>query len=115
MSKIKELSIFFPFWNEAENAESVVEKAIIVAQKVADNWEIIMIDDGSSDNTLLVIEKLAKENPNLVVVSHKKNRGYGAALTSGLTKARYDLVVFNDGDGQFDFSEVDKFIEKIHL
>ncbi len=113
-NKLPELSIFFPFWNEEKNIEKVVKKAIPVAQKISDKWEIIMIDDGSSDNTFSIAKKLAKENPNLIVVSHDKNRGYGAALKSGFEKAKYEYVVFNDGDGQFDFSEISRFIEKIN-
>jgi len=112
-NKLSELSIFFPFWNEEKNIEQVVKKAIPIAQKIADNWEIIMVDDGSSDNTLPIAKKLASENPNLLVVSHHKNRGYGAALKSGFEKAKYKYVVFNDGDGQFDFSQISGFIEKI--
>jgi glycosyltransferase involved in cell wall biosynthesis len=113
-NKLPELSVFFPFWNEEKNIEKVVKKAIPVAQKISDKWEIIMVDDGSSDNTFSIAKKLAKENPNLVVVSHDKNRGYGAALKSGFEKAKYEYVVFNDGDGQFDFSEISRFIEKIN-
>ncbi len=113
VNKLPELSIFFPFWNEEKNIEQVLKKAIPVAQKVADKWEIIMVDDGSSDNTLSIAQRLQKENPNVIVVSHDKNRGYGAALRSGFEKARYEFVVFNDGDGQFDFSEVTRFIKKI--
>src|ERR1035437_8107394 len=113
VNKIPELSIFFPCWNEEKNIEKVVKKAIPVAQKISDKWEIIMVDDGSYDNTLSIAKKLAKENPNLVVVSHDKNRGYGAALKSGFEKARYKYIIFNDGDGQFDFSEISGFIEKI--
>ncbi len=110
---VPELSIFFPFWNEEQNIEKVVSQAIPVAEKVAEKWEILMIDDGSNDNTLEIAEKLAKENSHLRVISHKPNRGYGASLTEGLTHSKYDLVVFTDGDGQFDFSEVTKFLEKI--
>lgn len=113
MEKLPELSIFFPFWNEEANIEAVVKKAIPVAQKVAEKWEIVMVDDGSSDNTLKIAKGLASSNPNLRVVSHTPNRGYGAALKEGLTNARYDLIVFNDGDGQFDFREVTKFLEKV--
>ncbi len=111
--KIPELSIFFPFWNEEENIEKVVKNAIPVANRVAAKWEIIMIDDGSSDNTWAIAKKLASEDPRLKVVSHKPNRGYGAALKEGFRNAKYDLIVFNDGDGQFDFSQVSKFIDKI--
>ncbi|MFH1832960.1 MAG: glycosyltransferase family 2 protein [Candidatus Levyibacteriota bacterium] len=111
--RVPELSIFFPFWNEEKNIEKVVRNAIPVAEKVALKWEIIMIDDGSSDKTLKICQKLARENNHLRVISHKPNRGYGAALKEGFENAKYDLVVFNDGDGQFDFSQVNKFIEKI--
>ncbi|MGA2911248.1 MAG: glycosyltransferase family 2 protein [Candidatus Levyibacteriota bacterium] len=113
MHKVSELSIFFPFWNEQENIEAVIQKAILVAQKVTDKWEIIIIDDGSSDKTLEIAKQLAKQEPRLIVVSHEKNRGYGAALKTGFAKARYDLVVFNDGDGQFDLAEITKFLDRI--
>lgn len=112
-NKIPELSIFFPFWNEEKNIEQVIKKAIPIAGKVAEKWEIIVVDDGSSDKTLSIAKRLREENPNLIIVSHGVNRGYGAALKSGFEKAKYEYVVFNDGDGQFDFAEVTKFIEKI--
>jgi len=111
--KVPELSIFFPFWNEQDNIEKVVKDAIAVAKNIADKWEIIMVDDGSVDNTLRIAEKLAKEDKRLKVVAHQPNRGYGAALTAGFTHAQYELVVFSDGDGQFDFSEVTRLLEKI--
>ncbi len=113
IKKIPEISIFFPFWNEEKNIEAVVTSAIHVVEKIADKWEILMVDDGSSDGTLAIAQKLAKQNKHLRVVSHSVNRGYGAALKEGFKHAKYDLIVFNDGDGQFDFSEVKKFIEKI--
>jgi glycosyltransferase involved in cell wall biosynthesis len=113
MKKVSELSIFFPFWNEGKNLEQVVSKAIPIAKKVADKWEIIMVDDGSSDNTAEVAKHLESENPNLRLISHKPNRGYGAALKEGFKNAKYNLVVFADGDNQFDFSEVVRFLDKI--
>ena len=113
MSKVAELSIFFPFWNEQDNIENVIKKTIPIAQEIAEKWEIIMVDDGSSDKTLEIAKRLASQDERLVVAAHATNRGYGAALKTGFEKARYELVVFNDGDGQFDFSEVTKFLEKI--
>lgn len=113
MKKTNSLSIFFPFWNEETNIKKVVEKAIPVAEKIAKKWEIIMVNDGSADKTLEIAEALVKNNAHLRVVSHQPNRGYGAALKEGFTNSRYDIIVFNDGDGQFDFGEVTKFIEKI--
>lgn len=113
MKQLSSLSVFFPFWNEEKNIERVVTSAIPVAKKVAKEWEILIIDDGSTDKTLSIAKELAKKDKHIHVVAHTQNRGYGAALKSGLEKARYEYVVFTDGDNQFDFSEVSKFIEKI--
>lgn len=113
MKKVKEFSIFFPFWNEDKNVARVVKKAIPIAKKVSEKWEIIIVDDGSSDKTLFIAKELAKKDSHLRIVTHTPNRGYGAALKEGLRAARYDLIAFTDGDGQFDFSQVDRFIDKI--
>ncbi|HVZ12402.1 MAG TPA: glycosyltransferase family 2 protein [Patescibacteria group bacterium] len=113
MKKINSLSIFFPFWNEEKNIEPVISKALEVAPTVAREWEIIIVDDGSSDRTLKEAEKIAKTNKCIRVISHNPNRGYGAALKEGFENARFDVVAFTDGDGQFDFSEIVKFVENI--
>lgn len=113
MKKLDNLSIFFPFWNEEKNIEKVITNAIPVAKKIAEKWEIMIIDDGSKDKTLEKAEKLSKSNPNIRVITHNPNRGYGAALKEGFENAKYDIVVFTDGDAQFDFSEVESFIENI--
>ncbi len=112
-NKIPELSVFFPFWNEEKNIENVVKKAIPVVEEVSKKWEMIIVDDGSSDKTLKIAKEFAKENPNIRIVSHDRNRGYGASLKSGFENARYSVIVFTDGDGQFDFKEIDGFLGKI--
>lgn len=111
--KLPELSIFFPFWNEEENIEQVISKAIAIAPKVANKWEIIMVDDGSSDRTLEIANSLVSKNQNLHAVALHPNRGYGAALKAGFENSKYNYIVFSDGDLQFDFSEVTKFVEEI--
>jgi glycosyltransferase involved in cell wall biosynthesis len=111
--KLNSISVFFPFWNEEKNIEKVVESAIPIVKNITDKWEILIIDDGSSDSTFEKAEELAKKHKNIRVVSHTPNRGYGAALKEGFENSKYDYVVFTDGDGQFDFSEINKFIEKI--
>jgi glycosyltransferase involved in cell wall biosynthesis len=111
--QIEELSIFFPFWNEENNIKRVVEVAMPVANSVAKQWEILIIDDGSSDNTLKIAKELEKKHANIHTISLHPNRGYGAALRAGFENAKYEYIVFTDGDLQFDFSEVDGFIEKI--
>lgn len=111
--KISEISIFFPFWNEEKNVKKVTEQAISVAKNIAYKWEIILVDDGSSDNTLKEAKKISHTHRNVRVVSHTPNRGYGAALKEGFNAAKYKYIVFTDGDGQFDFSEVTLLINAI--
>lgn len=111
--QLPELSIFFPFWNEEKNIRHVVESAIPVAKKVAKEWEMLLIDDGSSDKTYEIAKQLAKENKNVKAITHNPNRGYGAALKEGLESAQYKYIVCTDGDRQFNFNEVTKFIDEI--
>ena len=81
--KLPELSVFFPFWNEEENIKEVISRALSVVPMVSDKWEIIMVDDGSSDRTLEIANLLVSGDENLRVVSLHPNRGYGAALKAG--------------------------------
>jgi glycosyltransferase involved in cell wall biosynthesis len=111
--KLPELSIFFPFWNEEKNIENIVKKALKIAPKVTDKFEVIIVDDGSTDNTLTIARRLEKEDSHVRVVSHSPNRGYGAALKEGFENSKFSYFVFSDGDGQFDFSEVNKFVQEI--
>lgn len=113
MNKLPELSIFFPFWNEEKNVKKVVEDAVPVAREIAEKWEILMIDDGSSDNTQEEAKKLSRKYRDVKLISHSPNRGYGAAIKSGLINSQYKYVVFTDGDRQFDFSETERFIPAI--
>ncbi len=113
MTQVPELSIFFPFWNEEKNIENTVLKAIPVAEKIAKKWEIIMVDDGSTDRTGVVAQKLLKKDTHLRLVTNKPNKGYGGALRAGLDAARFDLIAFTDGDGQLDISELPKFLAKV--
>lgn len=112
MEKLNELSLFFPAYNEESNLADAVEKAIPVLKKVAQKYEILVINDGSKDRTGKIAARLAQKYPFIKVITHHPNRGYGAAIKSGLYNSKYDWIVFMDSDGQFDFSEVDKFIEK---
>lgn len=112
-AKLPELSIFFPLWNEDANVTTLVEEAIPVAKQVATKWEILLIDDGSTDKTSKKARVLEEKHSNIRLISHHVNRGYGAALQTGFNNAKYDYVVFTDGDLQFDFSEVTRFIDKI--
>ena len=112
MVKINQLSVFFPTYNEEGNIANTVLAAKEVLEKVADKWEIIIVNDGSTDGTQEIAEGLRKEDERIIVENHKKNRGYGGALQTGFYAAKYDWIVYNDADGQFDFGETTKFIEK---
>ena len=110
---IKNLSVFFPCVNEEGNLEATVSKAVNILDSLKLEYEIIIVNDGSKDKTGQIAEKLAKENNNIKVITHPKNLGYGEALKSGFYNAKYDTIVYTDGDGQFDFSEVTNFISKL--
>jgi dolichol-phosphate mannosyltransferase len=109
---IKSLSVFFPAYNEAKNIADTINKAdkVIKSLKIK-QYEIIVIDDGSSDNTAKVVKELIKKNRKIKLIQHQKNRGYGGALKTGFEKAQFDWIVFTDSDGQFDFQEFKKFIQ----
>ena len=113
MSLVKEISVFFPAYNEAENITEVVRKALAVLEEIADNYEVLVINDGSLDNTVEVVTNLIKENKSVKLITHRQNQGYGGAIKTGLYSSRYDLIAFNDGDGQFDFSQIRGFLPKL--
>jgi glycosyltransferase involved in cell wall biosynthesis len=110
---INELSVFFPCYNEEKNIKNTIDKTIPVLQKIAEKWEILLINDGSKDNTAKVLEEIQKQYPKQIkIITHNPNRGYGAALKSGLYGSQYQWVAFTDADGQFDFTEITKLIQK---
>jgi glycosyltransferase involved in cell wall biosynthesis len=112
--QIDEMSVFFPCYNEENNIKNTVSKAKLVLSKVVKKWEIILINDGSKDNTAKVLEQIKKEysKDDIKIITHNPNRGYGAALKSGLYNCKYQWIAFTDSDGQFDFREITKFIDK---
>ncbi len=110
--QIKELSVFLPCYNEALNLPKTIKNVVDNAQKVAEKWELIIVNDGSKDNTRQVTEKFAVKDKHIRVINHPVNRGYGASFKSGVYGAKYDWIAFIDADGQFDFFEIGNFIEK---
>ncbi len=100
------ISVFFPCYNEQGNITGVVEKALAVLEKLNADFEVIIVDDGSSDSTGNIADELAGGNDRIKVVHHQTNLGYGAALQSGFKAATKELVFYTDGDGQFDINEM---------
>jgi len=112
MKKIEKLSVFFPAYNEQAHIAKTVSSAKKVLVNLAEKWEIIIVNDGSTDNTLKVATKLSQSDKRVSIVNHNNNRGYGASFKSGFYNSRYPWIAFTDSDGQFDFSEITKFISK---
>jgi glycosyltransferase involved in cell wall biosynthesis len=108
----RNLSVFFPVFNEAQALPEVIGRATAVLERLElDAYEIIIVDDGSIDESGHIADQLAARDSHISVVHHPENRGYGAALVSGFGAAQYEWVTFNDGDGQFDLSNLDRFFE----
>ncbi len=108
--KLKELSVFFPFYNEETNIGAQTEQALEIIPRFVQKFEIILVNDGSVDKTGEIGQKLAESNPQVRLVNHQTNQGYGAAVKSGLKSARYQWIFFSDGDQQFDLTEIAKLI-----
>ena len=109
-ARVAGLSVFLPSHNEEPNVERVVRGYLSALPKFADDYEVIVVDDGSRDRTGQIADRLAAEDPHVRVVHHPVNRGYGGAVTSGIRAAKMPYVLLSDGDGQFDPDEVGKLI-----
>ena len=100
------ITVFFPCYNEQENVAETVGNARTVLEKLNTDFEIIIVNDGSGDDTGQVADRIAAEDSRVKVVHHPTNLGYGAALQSGFKAAAKELVFYTDGDGQFDINEM---------
>lgn len=105
--RLSGISAFFPCYNDAGSIAEVVRRVHAVLPLVAETWEITVVDDGSADHSVKVLEALQAEIP-LTIVRHPQNRGYGAALRSGFEAATKEFVFYTDGDGQYDPRELPK-------
>lgn len=106
----RSLSLVLPAWNECEIITSAIREADVALRKITDTYEIIVVDDGSTDGTAELVLQAAESNPAVKLVRHSPNQGYGAALRSGFAAASMDLVGFTDADCQFDLTELDRFM-----
>ncbi|MDQ3211245.1 MAG: glycosyltransferase family 2 protein [Acidobacteriota bacterium] len=100
------LSVFFPAYNDSGTIASLVITALQTARSLTSDFEIIIVNDGSADATAQVADELARTYPEVRVVHHSRNRGYGGALRSGFEAATRDLVFYTDGDAQYDPKEM---------
>src|ERR1700759_3868035 len=111
--RVSRLSFFFPAHNAAANIEALVAEALQVLPTLADEFEVIAVDDGSRDETPDIADRLAAADPRVRVVHHSTNLGYGAAVRSGLRAARFELIAFTDGDRQFKVVDLGRLLDRL--
>jgi glycosyltransferase involved in cell wall biosynthesis len=107
-----QLTFFFPAFNEEENVESTVARAVSEIGPLVESLEVLIVDDGSTDRTPQLADALAAADPRVRVV-HQHNRGYGGALRAGFDHAAGELICFSDGDLQFDLAEMSLLLERL--
>ena len=106
------ITIFFPIYNDENTVERVTMKCIEVLQKLVDNYEVLIINDGSPDRSGEIADELARKYPGIVrVIHHDSNKGYGTSVREGLKYAKYDWVCFTDGDDEYDVYDLLKMYQ----
>lgn len=104
------ISAILPAHNEAENIKTTVENCVSYLEKNTSDYEVVVVNDGSSDNTKQIVDKLSSTNSKVFLVNHKINKGYGSALRSGFDEAKKEFIFFMDSDGQFDVQDLDRLL-----
>jgi glycosyltransferase involved in cell wall biosynthesis len=107
------VSVFFPAFNDAESLRVLIPKIMETLRAITPDFEVIVVDDGSTDNTPDILEEMRGQFSTLRVVRHALNRGYGAALRSGFQASSKPLVFYTDGDGQYDVSELKDLLARL--
>ena len=104
------ISLVMPAYNEADNIEPMVAEATPALEANTDSYEIIVVDDGSADETAAVTRRVMETHPHVRLVEHPVNKGFGAAVFSGFTSAEKDWIFYTDADRQFVLSELERFV-----
>lgn len=113
MNNISSISVILPAFNEEKNIENTLSNTINYLNKTFSNFEIIVVDDGSTDKTFKVVEQIAVKYHNIILKKHEINRGYGQSLKTGFDTASKEFIFFMDSDGQFEISDLDKLTPHI--
>ncbi|MEZ6065819.1 MAG: glycosyltransferase [Planctomycetaceae bacterium] len=100
------LSLVLPAYNEAEGISQAMHEAVVALERITDEFEVIVVDDGSTDETAAIVSRAAALDPRIRLVRQPENRGYGAALAAGFTASRCEFVAFTDADCQFDLDDL---------
>ena len=109
-----ELSLVFPVFDEERNLGTLIESALATGARLARDFEIVVVDDGSRDESAAIMDAWSERDARIRVLRHSANTGYGAALRSGLRGARGNLVFFSDADLQFNLGELEELLAHTH-
>ena len=107
------ITAFFPAYNDQHTIEGIVRQSVDEMRKVTEDFEVLVVDDGSQDKTGAILDRLAAELPDFRVIHHERNLGYGAALITGFKNARKELIFYTDGDGQYDVREIHRLLAEM--
>jgi glycosyltransferase involved in cell wall biosynthesis len=111
MTEKPAISLFFPVYNDENTVRIVAEKAIRILEEVSVDYEIIIINDASPDNSGNIANEMASRYTKIKVIHHEKNQGYGAAIITGLKHSKFEFICFTDGDDEYDIADFKKLIK----
>jgi glycosyltransferase involved in cell wall biosynthesis len=114
-ARLPSLSFFFPALNEEPNVEAVLESALAILPRFTEDFEVIVVDDGSTDRTGEIADRVAARDARVRVIHHGQRRGYGGAVRSGLQSATKEYVFFTDGDRQFDIADLARLLPAVDV
>jgi glycosyltransferase involved in cell wall biosynthesis len=113
MKKLQSITAFFPAFNDAATIPSMVISALRTLQRVTDDFEVVVVNDGSQDHTGEMLEELRRLYPQVRIITHLQNRGYGAALRTGFAAAQKEWIFYTDGDAQYDPRELVELVAAV--
>ena len=111
MKNIQSLSIMFPLYKDKRTVREMIKNSLVVAKKITNKYEIIIIDDGCPEKSGLIAKKISKKNKKVKVIFHKKNLGYGAAIKTGLRRSKNQWIFQTDGDAEYDVFDLLRLIK----
>jgi len=105
------VSLFFPVYKDERTVRTVTQKARLLLASLGCAYEIVIVNDGSPDGSGAIADELAREHPEVRVVHHPRNLGYGAAVRSGIEASRYEIVCMTDGDDEYEVEDFRKLLK----